>query len=86
MSIKKELFKIFQETKDHYELYERVLGFVDKVIENTRGEENSNFYSVIILLLNSINNAGWQERHSEQIKLLHNISNDISDKYEKYLF
>jgi len=79
MNIRKNLFKIFQENKDQYDLYE-------KVVEDTKGEENAKFYHSANTLLNSINNAGWEDRHSQQIQSLWDIQNKITSKYDKYLY
>lgn len=85
MNIRKDLFKIFQNNKDQYDLYEKIMEFINMTIEDVKGEENAKFYDLVNELHNSINNAGWEARHHEQIKLLWNIRNDISNKYDKYL-
>ena len=86
MIIRKGLFKIFQENKDQYDLYEKVIIFIEKVVEDTKGEENAKFYHSANMLLNSINNAGWEDRHSQQIQSLWDIQNKITSKYDKYLY
>lgn len=85
MDIRKELFKIFQDTKDSYNLYENTVKFVEKVIEETKGKENAEFYEVVIRLLDSINNAGCENRRSQQIQLLWDTESKIVNKYERYL-
>ena len=85
MNIKKELFNVFQVNKDKYDLYEDTLKFIEKVVEDVKGNENAEFYEILLKLSNSINNAGWEERHSQQISLLHDVKSKIADKYENYL-
>ena len=58
MNIRKDLFKIFQDNKDQYDLYEKVIIFIEKAIKDTKGEENAEFYHTANILLDSINNAG----------------------------
>lgn len=85
INIRKDLFKIFQENKDEYDLYEKVVNYIESKIETTKGEENAEFYYQIMQLENSINNAGWEDRHSQQIQKLWDIQNNITGRYEKYL-
>jgi len=82
MDIRGNLFKIFQENKDQYILYEKTVAMVEKLIEEAKGEENAIFYNLTTELLNSINNAGWEDRHSKQLQFLWDIQRKISDKYE----
>ena len=85
INVNRELFKIFQDNKDNYILYVKVIEFVEKVIADTKGEENANFYEFTTKLHDSINNAGCEERRSQQIQMLWDINSHISNKYEKYL-
>ena len=85
MDIKRELFQIFQNNKDQFTLYERITEFIERVIEETKGEENEQFYEVVIHLLDSINNAGCEDRRSQQIQLLWDTQSKIINKYEKFL-
>lgn len=85
LNIKKELFKIFLNEKDNYNLYEKIITFVEKVIQDTKGKENAEFYNHVTNLLNSINNAGYEERRSQQIQYLWDIQKQISDEYDEYL-
>jgi hypothetical protein len=85
INIKKELFNVFQTNKDKYDLYEETLKFIEKVVEDVKGNENTEFYEIIVKLSNSINNAGWEERHSQQIDLLRDTQRKIASKYENYL-
>ena len=85
MNLRKDLFKIFQENENRFNLYEKTIIYIERAIEDAKGEENSEFYSLTNKLLNSINNAGWEDRHSQQIQLLWDIQNQITNRYEKYL-
>ena len=81
MNINQELFEIFVRNKRSYEKYEETSEFIKDIIEEVRTEENIKFYDFTIKLLNSINNAGWEERRSEQIEMLWNIQRVIEEKY-----
>jgi hypothetical protein len=85
MNFKKDLFKIFQESKDQYNLYEKIIDYVEKVEYETRGKENANFYDLTSQLHTSINNAGCEERRSKQIEFIWGIQHDIEAKYENFL-
>ena len=85
MYIRKSLFNIFNDTKDKYDLYEKVVVYIEKVIDETKGNENVEFYEVLRQLSTSINNAGWEERHSQHIDIINKAKYKISDKYEEYL-
>ena len=85
MNIRKDLFEIFHKNENRYDLYEKVINFIEISIEDAKGEENCEFWLLTNKLLNSINNAGWEERHSQQIQLLWDIQNKITNKYDKYL-
>lgn len=84
-NIEKKLFKIFNIGADEYEIYKLLNVFVREIVEETKGIENARFYEVLRLLSNSINNAGCEERRSEQIAMIHKASQEIADKYEAYL-
>jgi len=86
MDIEKQLFEIFQTKNNKYDLYITLVKFCKNLENDTRGEENSEFYLKVTELQNSINNAGWEERHSEQISYLNKLQGEISDKYEDYLY
>jgi hypothetical protein len=58
---------------------------VNKIIEEAKGKENAKFYEFTVELLNSINNAGCEERRSTQIHALWNKQREISSKYDEYL-
>lgn len=79
-----EIFKIFQKKQGDYGLYLDVIDLMKKVSHNAKGEEASKFYEYQTKLMNSINNAGWEDRHPEQIKTLFEMGREF-DKYEDYL-
>jgi hypothetical protein len=85
MEIEKRLFEIFQDQTDKYHLYVSLIQFCKELELNTKGMENAEFYEKLSELQNSINNAGWEERHSSQIDFLNKCQHEISEKYEDYL-
>ncbi|MBK5243180.1 hypothetical protein [Clostridium sp.] len=86
MDIEKKMFEIFQTQTDKYNLYISLIQYCKELENNTKGIENSKFYSNLTELQNSINNVGWERRHSEQISYLNKLQNKISDKYDDYLY
>lgn len=85
MDVRRELFNIFQQEKDTYKLYEKTVNFIEELIVETKGKENAEFYEVLAKLEGSINNTGWEERHSDQIEYIWNNREKIVDHYEDYL-
>ena len=86
MDIEKKIFEIFQTKNNKYDLYTSIIEFCKSLENDTKGIENAEFYLKLIELQNSINNAGWEERHSKQIDYLNELQNEISTKYEDYLY
>ena len=80
--IRKDLFEIFEKNKDKYELYESLVIYTKKEINEQIKEDNEEFYNVVVNLLNSINNAGWESRHSKQIDYLQKLQHEILLKIE----
>ena len=80
-----ELFELFQNKKTDFELYEKVLLLINKKIHQARGAECAKFYDVLTELSTSINNAGWEKRHSEQLDIINKESRRIYDKYEEFM-
>lgn len=81
----KELFDLFQSKKSDHELYNKVIALLGDVDRNARGEENEKAYSVLRLLMNSINNAGCEDRRDAQIALIGKEMGIICDEYENFL-
>lgn len=83
--IEKELFNIFQNEDDKYELYKLLVGYVKNAIHETLGYENAKFYESYVKLSNSINNAGHENRRSDDIEHINKMMCDISDEYDVFL-
>lgn len=81
----KDVFDLFINKKDDFDLCNKIDALMEKRIEQAIGKENAKFYEVLRQLSNSINNAGWESRHSEQIALINKESYRISECYEDYL-
>ena len=85
MNISKDVFLIFQEdSKDKFELYNKVIDYIENTVQKTVVRENEIFYNHVVALLYSINNAGWEERHSQQIEYLWKIQREVIEKLEDY--
>ena len=85
MNIQKELFDLFQKRRNDYELYEELKKFINKVEYHTQGEISSKYYSVLSKCESSINNAGHEERRSNDIDYLKSEMRQISDEFEDFL-
>lgn len=81
----KKLFKLFQNNSDEFDLYNDVKKMVEAEVFCARGEENRKAYMVLVDLVNSINNAGCEDRRSSQIDTLRKAMAEICDKYESFL-
>lgn len=80
-----KIFDIFYKSKTNYQAYEATKEYVEKRLYEECAKENVRFYSIITKLQNSINSAGWEKRHSEQIEFMTDICRDIEDEYEEFL-
>jgi hypothetical protein len=80
-----KLFELFMAKKNDFDLCEKIEMLMQHRVQYAIGLENAKFYDVLRQLMNSINNAGWEERRSEQIKLIRESMDKIIDKYEDYL-
>ena len=85
MNVQKELFELFQKKRNDFELYEQLKEFISKVEHNTAGRENAEFYLILNRLSNSINNAGHEERRSNDISYIGIVQGLICNKYEDFL-
>lgn len=81
---KKTVFNAFKDKVD-FDTYNKIVDFVVKAVEEEKAEENVKFYEHFRQLMTSINNAGWQDRHSQQISYISDVMGEICDKYEEYL-
>lgn len=80
-----KLFDLFMSNKSSADLFVAVEKLIEEKTTASIGKENAKFYSVLVSLSNSINNAGWEKRHSDQISLINNEIGKICDEYEEYL-
>lgn len=81
-----KLFILFNEYRDNYfGLFLAVSKLIEEEVRKAKGEENRDFYTVLSKLSNSINNAGWQDRHSQQINLINETQESIITNYEDFL-
>ena len=64
------LFKIISDNGGNYKLFKLIKLFTEDQIDKTIGLENGQFYDVLRLLSDSINNSGCENRRSEQIDLI----------------
>jgi hypothetical protein len=83
--IDKELFDLFMKKRSDFELCEQIESLITKRVYEAIGKENAEFYSVLVALSNSINNVGWEERHSAQIGTINRAMGLIEQHYGKYL-
>jgi hypothetical protein len=84
--IKAEVFDLLKNIKGiTYQDYEVIVSYISEFEHKTKGEENAKFYEHLRKLSNSVNNAGWQERHSEHISTIGSIISGICDTYEDFL-
>jgi hypothetical protein len=79
-----ELFKIFMKQQGDHGLFKDVIELMNKVAHNAKGEQALKFYEYQTKLMNSINNAGWEERHSDQIQTLFDMGREFN-AYEDFL-
>ena len=80
-----ELFEIFMKKKNDLDLCEQIELLLQRRIQSAIGKENANFYDVLRRLSNSINNTGWEDRHSAQIATINASMSEISAKHESFL-
>jgi hypothetical protein len=81
----RELFNLFVSCKNSADLFTKIEDMIEQRIQDAKGYENARFYSVLRDLSTSINNAGWEERHSSQIDIINHEMESIIDKHEDYL-
>lgn len=81
----KKLFHIFEHFSDGYERFVQLEQLIKDEVADAEGKMAAKHYQCLVTLMNSINNAGCEERRQGQIRLLRGAMDQISDKYEKYL-
>lgn len=84
-AIDKDLFDLFMAKKSDVDLFGQIEALIAKRVHDAVGKENAAFYADLSRLSNSINNAGCEERRSEQIAFISQRLGVISDKYEDFL-
>lgn len=85
LDFRQDLFEIFQQNDGDYLKYERTVDYCTKVKNVVRGNDKAEFYNVLTKLEFLINNAGWEEKKDEILRILWDEKNAISDKYEEFL-
>lgn len=85
LDFRQDLFEIFQQNDGDYLKYERTVDYCTKVKSVVRGNDKAEFYNVLTKLEFLINNAGWEEKKDEILRILWDEKNAISDKYEEFL-
>jgi len=81
-NLEAELYNIATNYRMDYRQFEAIK---TKVYEAIVAYENAEFYDVLRQLRDSINNAGWEKRHSEQIDLINKTSAICVEKSERLL-
>lgn len=85
LDFRQDLFEIFQQNDGDYLKYERTVDYCTKVKNVVRGNDKAEFYNVLTKLEFLINNAGWEEKKDEILKILWDEQYAISEKYEEFL-
>lgn len=85
LDFRQDLFEIFKQNDGDYLKYERTVDYCTKVKNVVRGNDKAEFYNVLTKLEFLINNAGWEEKKDEILRILWDEKNAISDKYEEFL-
>lgn len=81
--IERKIFNIFAKRSDRFQIYKEVTDAVCVFYDDVVKRESEEWDSLLINpLLNSINNAGCEERRSEQIKLLWDVRREKVEKWD----
>lgn len=84
-NLKKDLFEIYKENNSDFSKYEKTIDYCTKLANTVRGTNNAIFYGVLLDLENLINNASWENKRDQILKIIRDNKNEIEDKYEDYL-
>lgn len=84
-NIESDVFEIIKNTEISYEKFEAIVRYVRASKYIALGKCNAEFYDHFSKLSNSINNAGWQDRHSEQIRYINEVQYKICEGWEEFL-
>ena len=85
MHYKKDIFDIFQNEKDLYELHKKMIEYIDKVIYNAEIEISVHNYDIYRILEEKIKSPTNKESMSYAIDLLKKEQELILDKFEDFL-
>lgn len=79
------LLNVIDKANNKYFLLKELIKFCKELEQTATGEEKANTYEILRVLSNSINNAGWEERHSGQIDFINKEINKIVEDFEDFL-
>lgn len=74
---KDKLFNIIKNSKTNYGLFEEVLSLLDETVLDYTCKQKVGEYMFLSELTNSINNAGHEERRSNDISKISQKQNDL---------
>lgn len=84
--IQNTMFKLFvKHDTENYELFSDVVEATNKECHKYVGEFASVIYDQLRVLSNSVNNAGWENRHSDDIQRINDMMRDISREFGEFL-
>lgn len=70
MKIEEQVYNFLKTKRTDHQLYTALIELVKEEKNKTEKECNSNFYGILVKLENSINNAGHEERRSNDISYI----------------
>lgn len=82
-NVEADLFDLFLAGHSQCDLYSAVVQYIEAHSQKIISKENEEFLdNCISPLLTSINNAGWEDRHSSQIDVLWKAQSVAIDKMD----
>ena len=81
----KRVFDVMQGNTSDYSKFEELKECIDLDYNKFKGEENQRFYCVLNILMNAINNAGWEKKKDEIMDCIRKQQEYIADEYEEFL-
>ena len=85
MNIEKMIFTVSVNNKLTHEQHIVISEFTKEVITETESKVSAYYYGVLVKLADSINNAGYEKRRSNDIQFINDELDKIADISEKYL-
>lgn len=85
MNIEEMIFTVSAKNKLTYEQHVVISEFTKEVITETESKVSAYYYGVLVKLADSINNAGYEKRRSNDIQFINDELDKIADISEKYL-